>query len=83
MYADEQDVDCLMTMEFVDFTTSEFVRDAGMLDQGKCAITIGHFNLEEPGMEYMPEWIPTALGSDEIQANFVPMGDTYQYIVAD
>lgn len=83
VYADEQDVDCLMTMEFVDFTTSEFVRDAGMLDQGKCAITIGHFNLEEPGMEYMPTWIPAALGCDEIQASFVPMGDTYQYIVAD
>lgn len=83
VYADEQDVDCLMTMEFVDFTTSEFVRDAGMLDQGKCAITIGHFNLEEPGMEYMPAWIPAALGSDEIQASFVPMGDTYQYVVAD
>lgn len=83
VYADEQDVDCLMTMEFIDFTTSEFVRDAGMLDQGKCAITIGHFNLEEPGMEYMPTWIPAALGSDEIQVDFVPMGDTYQYVVAD
>lgn len=82
IYADEHDVDCLMTMEFVDFTTSEFIRDSGMLDQGKCAITIGHFNLEEPGMEYMPTWIPMALGSDEISATFVPMGDTYQYVVA-
>lgn len=83
IYADEHDVDCLMTMEFVDFTTSEFIRDSGMLDQGKCAITIGHFNLEEPGMEYMPTWIPTALGSNEISATFVPMGDTYQYVVAN
>lgn len=82
IYADEHDVYCLMTMEFVDFTTSEFIRDSGMLDQGKCAITIGHFNLEEPGMEYMPTWIPMALGSDEISATFVPMGDTYQYVVA-
>lgn len=82
IYADEHDVDCLMTMEFVDFTTSEFIRDSGMLDQGKCAITIGHFNLEEPGVEYMPTWIPMALGSDEISATFVPMGDTYQYVVA-
>lgn len=82
IYADEHDVDCLMTMEFVDFTTSEFIRDSGMLDQGKCAITIGHFNLEEPGMEYMPTWIPMALGSDEFSATFVPMGDTYQYVVA-
>lgn len=80
-YADEADVDCLMTMEFIDFTTSEYIRDAGMLGQGKCAITIGHFNLEEPGMEYMVTWLPAALGTDEVTATFVPMKDTYQYIV--
>lgn len=83
IYADENKVDCLMTMEFVDFTTSEYIRDAGMLGQGKCAITIGHFNLEEPGMEYMPKWLPHALGCDAPQASFAAMGDTYQYIVAD
>lgn len=81
-YADENDVDCLMTMEFIDFTTSEYIRDAGMLGQNKCAITIGHFNLEQPGMEYMVKWLPEALGTDEIPATFVPMGDTYQYVIA-
>lgn len=85
VYADEHDVDCLMTMEFVDFTTSEYVRDAGMLGQGKCAITVGHFNLEEPGMEYMVKWLPAALGITEgsLQVEFVPMGDTYRYILAE
>lgn len=80
-FADENDVDALVTMEFIDFTTSEYIRDAGMLGQGKCAITIGHFNLEEPGMEYMPRWIPQAIGTDEIPVTFVPMTDTYQYVV--
>lgn len=80
-YADENDVDCLVTMEFIDFTTSEYIRDAGMLGQGKCAITIGHFNLEEPGMEYLPVWATKAMGTDEIPVTFVPMGDTYQYVV--
>lgn len=80
-YADENDVDCLMTMEFIDFTTCEYIRDAGMLGQGKCAITIGHFNLEEPGMEYMVKWLPSALGTNEVPATFVPMQDTYQYVV--
>lgn len=79
---DADDVDCLVTMEMVDFTTCEYVRDAGMLGQGKCAITVGHFNLEEPGMEYMPTWLPAALGTDEIAATFVPMGDTYRYVTA-
>lgn len=80
-YADENDVDCLLTMEFVDYTMSEFIRDAGMLGQNKCAITIGHFNTEEPGMQYMVNWLPAALGTDEIPATFVPMTDTYQYVV--
>lgn len=80
-YMDKNDVDALVTMEMVDFTTCEYVRDAGMLGQGKCAITIGHFNLEEPGMEYMVRWLPAALGTDQIPATFVPMTDTYQYVV--
>ena len=74
--------DCLVTMEFIDFTTCEYIRDAGMLGQNKCAITIGHFNLEEPGMEYMVGWLPTALGTDELLATFVRMEDTYRYVTA-
>ncbi len=74
--------DCLMTMEFIDFTTCEYIRDAGMLGQNKCAITIGHFNLEEPGMEYMVHWLPEALGTDAIPTTFVRMEDTYRYVVA-
>ena len=81
-YADEKDVDALVTMEFVDFTTSEYIRAAAMLGHGKRAITVGHFNLEEPGMEYMTHWAHEALGTDEIDVTFVPRGDTYQYVVA-
>lgn len=82
-FVDSERVDALVTMEFVDFTTSEYIRDAGMLHQGKCAITVGHFNLEEPGMEYMVSWLPEALGTSGVPMHFVPMGDTYQYVVAE
>ena len=81
-YADRQHVDALVTMEFIDFTVSEYIRDAALLGQGKCAITVGHFNLEEPGMEYMTHWLPEALGTGDIPISFVPMGDTYQYVLA-
>ncbi len=79
---DAEGVDAFVTMELIDFTTCEYVRDAGMLGQGKCAVAIGHFNLEEPGMEYMAEWLPTALGEGAPEVTFVPMGDTYQYVTA-
>lgn len=80
---DAENIDAFITMEFIDFTTCEYVRDAAMLGQGKCAITLGHFNLEEPGMEYMASWLSQILGNDAPLVTFVPMGDTYQYIIAE
>lgn len=79
---DAEGIDAFVTMEFIDFTTCEYVRDAAMLGQGKCAITIGHFNLEEPGMEYMARWLPRAVSEGAPRVTFVPMGDTYQYVTA-
>ena len=81
-YVDENDVDCLVCMETTDFTTCECIRDAAQLGQGKAAITIGHFNVEEPGMEYMTHWIGKALGTDEIPCTFVAQGDPFHYVVA-
>ena len=82
-HIDQAGVDCILAMEFIDFTVSEYIRDAAMLGQGKCAIHMGHFNGEEPGMEYMATWLPRALGAagSGLPVCFVPMGDTYQYVV--
>lgn len=84
---DAEGIDCLLAMELIDFTASEYVRDAAMLGQGKCIIHMGHFNGEEPGMEYMATWVPRALegaglDSAKVPVSFVPMGDTYQYMLA-
>lgn len=83
-HIDSDGVDCILTMEFIDFTVSEYIRDAAMLGQRKCAIHMGHFNGEEPGMEYMATWLPAALGDTGagLPVAFVPMGDTYQYVLA-
>lgn len=77
---DTESIDALISMEMIDFTTCQYVRDAAMLGHGKCAIQIGHFNLEEPGMEYMAEWLPLAIGADCPPVSFVPTGDTYRYV---
>lgn len=76
---DRDDVDCLLTMELTDYTTSEYIRDAAELGHGKCIIAVGHFNLEQPGMEYMTQWLPQVVGED-IPLQFVSVGDTYHYI---
>ena len=82
---DTEGIDCLLAMELIAFTVSEYIRDACMLGAGKCAIHIGHFNLEEPGMECMAGWIPEALAAAghpkdaQPATSFLPMGDTYCY----
>lgn len=73
--------DCLVTMEATDFTTSEYVRDSAQLGLGKAMICIGHFNVEEPGMEYMLSWLPRAIGAD-VPASFVASGDPWTYVTA-
>lgn len=76
--ADAEDIDLIIPLECVDFTFSEYVRDSGMLGIGKAAVLPGHFNGEEPGMEYMLTYINEALGED-IPATFVQSGDMYNF----
>ena len=77
--ADEGRIDCFLTMELVDFTLAEYVRDADLSEGRAAIIGMGHFNIEEPGMQYMAGYIPRAVG-EEIPCTFVQSGDTYQYI---
>ncbi|SFK20840.1 Putative GTP cyclohydrolase 1 type 2, NIF3 family [Marinilactibacillus piezotolerans] len=76
---DTDKVDALLAMELVDFSINEYVRDSSMLGKNKVIITLGHFNMEEPGMKYMATYIPTALNED-IPCYFVQSGDTFHYV---
>lgn len=79
--AQQEQTDCFLTMELVDFTLLEYVRDSGMLRHDRSLISMGHFNLEEPGMAYMLDYLPKAVG-EAIPAYFVQSGDQYDYITA-
>lgn len=76
---DKMDIDALLAMELVDFSISEYVRDSSMLNRNKVIITVGHFNMEEPGMKYMSSYIPEAIQYD-IPCHFIQSGDTYHYV---
>lgn len=65
-------VDCLVTMELTDYTVSEYVRDAAALGLGKAIVCIGHFNVEEPGMELMASWLPRILAEKNLQLVAAP-----------
>ncbi|MGN1276954.1 MAG: Nif3-like dinuclear metal center hexameric protein [Floccifex sp.] len=77
---DKSDIDCLLTMELIDFTYAEYIRDGGMLHKNRVALNMGHFNLEEPGMEYMLTYLDQAI-QEHIPAWFKQSGDNYKYIV--
>lgn len=80
---DRHQIDCLLTAELTDFTVSEYIRDSAMLGRPRCIITIGHFNMEEPGMEYMPLWLPEAIGTTDIPIYFETAGDPFQYVTVN
>lgn len=76
---DQEGTDCLLTMEVVDFTVAEYIRDSSMLGLNKAIIGMGHFNLEEPGMDYMLKYLPKIL-PEEIPTFYIQSGDMYDYV---
>lgn len=76
----DENIDCLITMEITDFTTAEYIRDASYAGLNKCIIAIGHFNLEEFGMKYYEKYLPTILGKD-IKITYIQSGDPFNYIL--
>lgn len=76
---DQENIDLLISLELIDYTVSEYIRDSGMLNIPKAILAVGHFNCEEPGMKYMVNYIEEALG-EKIDCHYVPSGDMYNFI---
>ena len=77
----KNDIDCLITMELIDYTTNEYMRDGMMLGDPKAILAVGHFNVEEPGMKYMLQWLPEALETADIPMTYVQSGDMNTFIL--
>ncbi|MDO4271986.1 MAG: Nif3-like dinuclear metal center hexameric protein [Candidatus Saccharibacteria bacterium] len=78
---DRDQIDCLFSMELTDFTVNEYIRDSAELGHPRCIITLGHFNGEQPGMEYAVKWLPEAIKDSSIPVSFVSDGDVFQYVI--
>ncbi len=78
----DEGIDCLLAMETNDYTLLQYVRDSSQEGMPKCVLSCGHFNIEDPGMAYMPEWLPAALGEGAPEASYVAAGDPFTYVVA-
>ncbi|KAF0225805.1 MAG: Uncharacterized protein FD133_764 [Erysipelotrichaceae bacterium] len=71
-------IDVVLSLEVIDYTVSEYIRDASQLGWPKAILAVGHFNLEEPGMAYMIEYLPQ-LFDHKIPCAYVQSGDSYHF----
>lgn len=77
---EKEKIDVVLSLEVIDFTVSEYIRDASMLKWSKAILAIGHFNLEEVGMAYMIEYLPT-LFEHQLDCTYIQSGDAYRFFV--
>ncbi len=75
---ERDDYDCVIAMEITDHTLTGYIRDSVSVGRPRLIIEVGHFNVEEPGMEYMTAYLGDVLGQD-IPVYFVKSSDTYSY----
>lgn len=75
----DENINCLITLEMVDFTVCEYMRDAAMLKEDKCIFALGHFNMEEIGMEFYADYIKRNF-IHSLPVCFIQSGDAYDYI---
>ena len=79
---DELNADVFVPLEIVDWTLSEYIRDAVYLGQNKAILEMGHFNCEEPGMQWMGEdWLPKLV--PDIPVSFIRSGDSFRYMIRE
>lgn len=72
--------DVLIPLEIVDWTLSEYVRDAAAQGYPKAILEMGHFNLEELGMKYMTRWLPELI-DHAVPVIYIQSGDSFRYIL--
>lgn len=75
-----ENYDVMIPLEIVDWTLSEYVRDAAQLGRNKAIIEMGHFNVEEIAMKYMQKWLPDVL-ENAVPVHFVQSGDSFAYLL--
>jgi len=68
-----QEIDVLIVGEAREWETIEYVRDAIDMGRKTALIVLGHADSEEPGMEYVANWLKQLV--PEVPVEFVPAGN--------
>jgi putative NIF3 family GTP cyclohydrolase 1 type 2 len=68
-----QGIDVLIVGEAREWETIEYARDAIEMGRNSALIVLGHADSEEPGMEYVANWLEKLV--PEVPVQFVPAGN--------
>ena len=74
----QKDVEVLVCGEVNEWETTEYVRDALWAGHKKGLIVLGHAFSEEPGMDWLAEWLQSRL--PELLVHHIPAGDPFHFI---
>ena len=72
--------DCLIPFEIVDYTLTQYVRDAAFMGKNKVMFEMGHFTAEELGMKYLTQLLPEYF-NNELKVVYIQSGDTFDYML--
>lgn len=76
---EKMNCDLIIPGEVIDWTIGEYVQDANTLGIRRALLNVGHFNLEEPGMRYMAQWLPKVLACD-LPIHFIQSGNSFGWL---
>jgi putative NIF3 family GTP cyclohydrolase 1 type 2 len=71
-------VDVLIVGEIDEWETSEYTRDAVQQGRNRGLIIIGHANSEEPGMQWLVDWLRPMF--PDVLIHHIPVGDPFVFV---
>ena len=76
--AENEKPDLLIVGELQEWETAEYIRDARSIGKNISLIILGHSVSEEPGMEWLAEWLQPKL--EGINVSHIASGDPFKWI---
>ena len=77
-YLGRDDVEVLVCGEVNEWETTEYVRDAAEAGIQKGLIVLGHALSEEPGMQWLVDWLQPRV--PDVPVTHIPTGDPFRYV---
>src|SRR5688572_3780908 len=77
-FVEKEKPDVLVVGELREWETAEYIRDAQSMGSKTALIILGHSVSEEPGMEYLVEWLQPKLG--ELKVTNIPSNSPFTWV---